>query len=144
MFDREDFSERRESDAPDEIWPYLAKERIQAMALLEARRETLLLNFPRTDPIWLDQFVSLLAKTDFDYVHLDTHQVGSMISTGPEWRKTLESTLGIFEAGPANQAGWRAFNSSFFSAYSGTNSTEPWSYCGASGTDELMPWEPPD
>ena len=144
MFDREDFSERKESDDPDEIWPYLAKKTIQAMASLEARRATLLSDFPRIDPIWLDQFVSLLAQTDFDYVHLDTRQIGGMNFTGPEWRESLESMLGIFETGPASQAGWRAFNSSFFSAYSGTNGTEPWSYCGASGTEELMPWELPD
>ncbi|QNK68965.1 hypothetical protein [Variovorax sp. PAMC26660] len=163
MFDGEDIADRRESEEPDDVWPYLAKKRAQAIAMLDTRRPRLISHFPGMDPVWLNQFASMLARTPFEYVHLDTSQIGGMVGTGPEWRQSLETMLGIFEVEPpppvrqrsfigrlfrtANEPppppSWRLFNASFGGSYTGTRGTQPWPYCGGSGTDEAMPWELP-
>jgi len=161
LFSPEDISEHKESDEPDDVWPYLSKRRVRAMDMFNARRAALMIHFPQIAPLWADQFAALLAQTHFEYVHLDTRQIGGMIHTGPKWRQALETMLDIFESAPPpapvprsflgrlfrtpeppGSPGWYLFKTHFSGSYAGTRGAEPWPYCGSSGTDNPMPWEP--
>ncbi|MET3463767.1 MULTISPECIES: hypothetical protein [Variovorax] len=135
-------------DDPDDLygpWPYMVAQRTRAIATLAARRALLSSRFQDMDPVWLIQFGLMLEQASFEYVHLDTASVGSMIGTGPEWRQSLETLLCIFEADPSlERQGWHLFNTHYVGAYRGEASKKPWTYCGSSGTNQPMPWEPPE
>jgi len=124
------------SDDGEDCDPYLVKERKQAIVTLDSRETWLLANFENLKPHWILQFKAVLEKTEFLYVWLDTREIGSMIGTGKEWKVTLEKILEIF----SNPPNWVVFNK-ILGDYKGIQSTEPWPYAGASGTDDPMPWE---
>lgn len=92
----------------------------------------------------------------YEYVHLDTMQIGGMVATSEEWRSELEAMLNMFahqpddaQSGffakifskPKPETGWDIFKRRFDYAYAGSKGEEPWPYCGDSGTDKLMSWE---
>jgi hypothetical protein len=140
LFRPEDIVHVPDPDEPANPWPYLVAHRTKTMATLAARRELLTLRFPAMNPDWFDQFAAVLEQAPSEFVHLDTVEI--MVGTGPEWRQTLETLLGMFEDDASRaQAGWRQFNSGYSGPYDGESATRPWTYCGSSA-DSPMPWEP--
>ncbi|MBJ2155779.1 hypothetical protein [Variovorax sp. IB41] len=145
LFQREDIIDLPDPDEPDSPWPYLVAPRTQAMATLAARRALLSTRFPGLKPLWFDQFAAMLAQAPFAFVHLDTMEIGSMIATGPEWRRILERLLGVFDTDAARaEAGWRQFDAGFIGPYQGKDADKPWTYCGSGGAGSPMPWDPPE
>lgn len=136
-------------------WPYLVKHKDQALRLLGTRNQWLQENFPMLNPVWLEQFKNFIIKTPYPFVHLNTEDIGCVISTSSEWRIQLEAMLGIFFENRAppptfferllkrskTNDSWSTFNRIFGSAHEGQESKEPWTYCGASATEQLAPWE---
>jgi hypothetical protein len=155
LFDTRDIDDDAHSQEPTDVWPYLVKRTEAAAALLGSRWSFLSKHFPVLQSRWRDQFLSVLRDSGFEYVHLDTHQIGSRVVTGTEWRRELEVMLGMFSAETPVPQGWLGrllrrpspqsplalYNVRFGSRYDGDERSEPWAYCGASSTDETMPWE---
>jgi hypothetical protein len=140
----------------DDRWPYLVKTRTEALQLLASREQAIVTRFPSLKREWLAQFKALLERSPFEYVHLDTSDVGSMVCSGEEWHSKLQSMLSIFSNEPSSPQpsflgkllrrpsaidGWAIFNSMLGPAFEGEAGEKPWPYCGGSGTNELMPWE---
>lgn len=130
--------------APDEdtgdTWPYLVAPRGDAVARFVDREQFIASSFPLCEAKWMAQFRSLLEQSRFEYVHLETSQIGAMVCSGPEWQTELSAMLTIFDE-PRRSAGWSVFNSRFADAYADSKGKVPWPYCGGSGTDQVMPWE---
>jgi hypothetical protein len=156
LFDTPDIDDDAHSQEPTDVWPYLVKQTKEAAVLFGSRWPFLSKHFPALESQWHDQLLSMLRDSRFEYVHLDTHQIGSMVVTGPEWRRELEVMLEMFssETSPAQgllsrllrkpsprSPALMLYNMRFGARYDGDRRSEPWAYCGASGTDEAMPWE---
>ncbi|HET7154387.1 MAG TPA: hypothetical protein VFI87_03360 [Hyphomicrobiaceae bacterium] len=144
-------------DGGEDVNPYLVKARDEAVVMLTSREPWLLSNFKNLKSLWVSQFKAVLEGADFDYVHLDTSDIGSMVGSGEEWKSLLGKILRMFSeqvpqeaspglfgrlfAKPKEQTSWDVFNQRLGSAFNGDRGAQPWPYCGASGTDETMPWE---
>ena len=154
LFNVADLTEIKYEDEED-AWPYLVKSTVDALKLFRCREQWLLTHFPSARPVWLEQFGGLVETASFEFVHLDTNDVGRMNASSPAWRRQLSSVLGIFDEPrqPApsffdrllrrqNATGsWNTFNWLLGSIYNRPEALEPWPYCGHSGRKNLAPWE---
>ena len=141
----------------EEHEPYLVGKREECSTLFSSRATQFMSRFPRAKPEWFVQFGAFLESTPYKYVHVDTREVGSMVGSGSKWRADLVDILGIFGdrqraessdgllakmfARSPLERSWSVFNRHFSAAYAKELGEKPWAYCGASGSDEPMPWE---
>jgi hypothetical protein len=156
LFERDDIVDVRD-EATGEAWPHLVKARTAAAALFSSRQAFVQSRFPSLRSVWQQQFEQFLLRTPFEYVHVDTSQIGAMIGSASQWRADLETMLGLFSENPsatrrpsflgklfykwAPSPAWELFQMRLGPAFEGANGQEPWPYCGESGTDESVPWQ---
>ena len=154
LFEREDIV-----DVRDDVWPHMVKSRLGAAALFSSRQAIMQRRFPSLRPQWHEQFKEFLLQVPFEYVHVDTSQIGSISSTAQEWRADIETMLGLFSERPtsplsellgklyykwAPNPGWELFQMRLGAAFKNADAETSWPYCGESGTDEPLPWEGSD
>ena len=131
-----------------------------AIELLASRRKLILDAFPHLRPKWFEQFIGLLSNAAKHYVHIETAQVGSVVCTPDEWNAEMKVMLGLFSERkptsahskspalwrrlfqkPVQHKGWALYLQRVGAIYEGDKKGQSWVYCGASGTDEVLPWE---
>ena len=134
LFEPKDlFDVQREDD--DESFPYAVKRRADAILALARRSEVLKRALPSLRQEWLEQFQAFLESAQFEYVHMDTSDIGQMAGSWDEWKESLISMLEpLVQTNPDDLQAWVE------AVLPEESKDMSWSYCG-SGGDEPMPWE---
>jgi hypothetical protein len=154
LFDQSDIQELPIDDS-GEKWPYLIRSKESALTLLRLRQQWLSSHFPLLDPQWLSAFINYLDTAPFEYVHLDTSDIGSMGHGGSEWTKEMRTLLGSFAdsslpstiESPADNntnaelSSWKTYCAFFGNAYASPKCDLPYCYVGGSGRAVSAPWE---
>lgn len=154
LFEQSDIQELPIDDS-GEKWPYLIRSKEPALTLLRLRQRWISSHFPEFDPQWLSAFINYLDTAPFEYVHLDTSDIGSMGHGGSEWTKEMTTLLGSFaDSSPpstiespaddnisAELSSWKTYCAFFGNAYAPPQCDLPYCYVGGSGRAVSAPWE---
>jgi hypothetical protein len=134
LFEPKDLLDVQREDG-DESFPYAVKRRTDAILVLAQRSEVLRQALPSLRQEWFEQFQVVLESASFEYVHMDTSDIGQMAGSWDAWKESLVSMLQpLVKPNPESLQSW-------VEAVIPEESTNmSWSYCG-SGGDEPMPWE---
>lgn len=137
----------------DNAKPYFAVERTTAIARLDERLIWLKSAVPGLQSAWLDSFRQFVSDSKFGWVHVDPVVISEIIGDDSVTEsERLIGLLAAFEELPTpintimksncnSQSGWETYAAHFGGPFSDTT-YDLWCACfGASGTEQLAPWE---